>query len=122
LGFQPVVASHERALRGLAGPADQFVGEKFGEGRLQFGLRVRLAGSCHEEPGIVRFAGVAASESLAIMHQQVPGALLGEARLAGPANQFSEIGVVPALGGSRGRRDQQECQERCCLSSRESRV
>jgi len=56
------------------------------------------------------------------MQQQVPVALLGKPRFARPADQFREIGVVAALGGSRGRRDQQECQQPRCLSSRERRV
>jgi len=56
------------------------------------------------------------------MQQQVPVALLGESGLTRPPNQIGEIGVVAALGGSRGRRDQQECQQPCCLSSRERRV
>jgi len=56
------------------------------------------------------------------MQQQVPVALLGKPCFARLAIQFREIDAVGALGGSRGRRDQQECQQPCCLSSRERRV
>ena len=103
-----MIAGDEGALRGLAGPTDQFIGEKFCDGRFQFSLRIGFAVWGQKEPGVVRLARITAREVLAVVQQQVPVPLLREARLCRLSNQLLAVGIVTGRVGPGWAGDQHE--------------
>src|SRR5207302_1859722 len=103
-----MIAGDEGALRGLAGPTDQVIGEKFGDGRFQFSLRIGFAAWGQKEPGIVRLARIAPCEVLAVVQQEMPVPLLREVRLCRLSNQLLEVGIVSSRVGPGWAGDQHE--------------
>lgn len=97
LFLEPVISSNEGALSWLSRATDQFVGEKFCEGCIELGRRIRLPIRRQEKTGIVLLALISAEEPLSIVQQEMPFTLVREVFLLRLDDQILKIGLMIKL-------------------------